>query len=63
MIEELFEMYRNARTEAKDRLNKNDFSGYSQAVVFAFNWKKFAADILGKPVVGFEFDDLLTDQK
>lgn len=36
MIEELFEMYRNARTEAKDRPNKNDFSGYSQAVVFEF---------------------------
>lgn len=56
MIEELYEMYRNAKGEAFYRLVEGDFRGYSEAMVFAFKCKQFAADVMQRPVVGFQFE-------
>lgn len=55
MIEELYEMYRAAKGEATCRLDAGDFRGYTEAMVFAFHCKKFAADLMKRPVLGFEF--------
>lgn len=56
MIEELYEMYRNAKGEAFYRLVEGDFRGYSEAMVFAFKCKQFAAEIMGfNTVIGFDF--------
>ena len=55
MVEELFEMYQNAKGEAVLRIMDGDFRGYSDAMVFAFRCKQLAADIMNRPVVGFEF--------
>ena len=56
MISELYQMYRNAKDEAACRLKSSDFRGYTEAMAFAFQCKKFAADIMNRPVVGFEFE-------
>lgn len=56
MIEELFEMYKNAKAEARYRLTKGDSRGYSEAMVFAFRCKQLAADMMQRPVVGFQFE-------
>lgn len=58
MIEELYEMYVNAKGEAACRLDLLDFRGYTEAMAFAFKCKKFAADIMNRPVVGFDFEGL-----
>ncbi len=55
MIEELYGMYRNAKGEADCRLDSGDFGGYIEAMVFAFRCKQLAADLMQRPVVGFEF--------
>lgn len=55
MVEELFEMYTNAKSEAISRVVTGNYRGYAEAMSFAFECKKLAADILGRPVIGFEF--------
>lgn len=56
MIEELFQMHKNATAEALYRLAEGDFRGYSEAMIFAFKCKQFAAEIMGfNTVIGFDF--------
>jgi len=55
MVEELFKMYTNAKGEAVWRMIEGDLRGYSDAMDFAFRCKQLAADIMKRPVVGFEF--------
>jgi len=55
MLEDLYEMYRNAKGEVVCRVVDGDFRGYAEAMAFAFQCKKFAADLMNRPVVGFEF--------
>lgn len=55
MIEDLFEMYKNAKGEAACRLDGGDFGGYIEAMVFAFRCKQLAADVMNRPVIGFDF--------
>lgn len=55
MFEDLYEMYFKAKGEAVCRVVDGDFRGYAEAMAFAFQCKKFAADLMNRPVVGFEF--------
>ena len=45
MIEELWEMYRRAKTEAIARNESGDFRGYVEALSFAFQCKCFALEL------------------
>lgn len=46
MIEELWEMYRRAKTEAVARNESGDFHGYFEALSFAFQCKRFASELM-----------------
>ena len=55
MIEEFYGMHRYAHGEGASRYVGVECVGDIEAVIFAFRCKQLAADLMQRPVVGFEF--------